>query len=178
MELKFKNITRCSEQLYKEFLKFHNKKFGKKEVMQLLFMLFAILYIIVFNIKNHNFTFIIIIVMVALIAFFIYKVLHREKVADKELKSPKIKNKDEIIYNFYNMYFEVIRNNKKQRIWYQQLHKIYQDNLNFYFYLDETHALLIDKKGFIKGNLDEFKDFIQKRCILQYRKEKIEKFKT
>lgn len=172
MELKFKNITKCSEQIYKDFLKFHNKRFGKKEALHLFIMLLFIVYIIVFNIKNHNFTFIIIISLIGLLAMFVYKVYHRETIADKELKSPKVQTKDEFIYNFYNMYFEVIRNNKKQRVWYVRLYRVYQDDINFYFYLDETHAYVMDKKGFIKGNLKDFKEYISKRCILKYRKNK------
>ena len=172
MELKFRNITKCGEQIYKDFLKFHNKRFGKKEAFNLFIMLVFIIYIIAFNVKNHNFIFVIIFLAICLLGFFAYKVYHRETVADKEMKSSKVQNKDEFIFNFYNMYFEIIRNNKKQRVWYVKLYRVYQDNIHFYFYLDETHAYIMNKEGFVKGNLEEFKEFISKRCLLKYRKEK------
>lgn len=170
MELKFKNITKSSVQIYKDFLRFHNKKFGKKEEFNLFMMLLFIVYIIVFNIKIGNFKFLVIVLIIGLIALFSYKVYHRETVADKQMKSHKVQSKDEFVYNFYNFYFEIIRNNKKQRIWYVRLYRIYQDNINFYFYIDETHAYVMSKDGFIKGNLEDFKEFISKRCILKYRK--------
>ena len=170
MELKFKNITKCSKEIYNEFLEFHNKKFGLKERMNLIFILIVISYMLVFNIKFKNFKFIVIVVILLLIAFLSYKIYRRENTPKKELKSSKIRNNDEMIYNFYNLYLEVIRNKEKQRIWYSRIYKIHQDDLNFYLYLDETHALLMDKKGFVKGNLEEFKEFISKRCIFKYKK--------
>jgi len=90
MELKFKNITISSKEIYNEFIKYHNKKFGKKEGFKLFIMLLFIVYIIVFNIKIHNYSIIIIIACLALIGFFIHKVHHRETAVKKELKSPKI----------------------------------------------------------------------------------------
>ena len=178
MELKFINITKSSKKIYYEFLDFHNKKFGKKESIQTFLIFFAIIYMIVFNVKNGNFFFPIIIALILLLAGFFQNVLHKEKAVKKELGSSKIKNQEEITYNFYNLYFDVIKNNKKNRIWYIKLHKIHQDKNNFYFYLDSTHALLIDKKGFVKGTLSEFKEFISKRCIFKYNKLKKEKIKN
>ena len=175
LELKFKNITKSTKDIYNQFLRFHNKKFGKKELLHLFLFLFFIAYFIVFNIKNKNYTYIIILIAIALIAGFVYKVIHRQNVPEKELKSKRILNQEEIIYNFYNLFFEVIRNNKKQSILYRQIYRVYQDENNFYFYIDATHALLVDKRGFVKGNLSEFKEFISKRCIFKYNKLEKEK---
>ena len=172
MEPIFKNITKSSKKIYYEFLEFHNKKFGKKEFLQS-FLFFAVLiYLIVFNVKNGNYAFPIIILLIALLVGFFYNILRKEKVVKKELKSSKIKNQEEIIYEFYNLYVDVIKNDRKSRVWYFKIHRIYQDNLNFYFYLDSTHALLLDKKGFVKGSLSDFKQFISKRCLFKYRKYK------
>ena len=175
MEPVFINITKSSKKIYYEFLEFHNRKFGKKEAIQT-FLFFAVLiYLIVFNVKNGNFLFPVIILLIAMLLGFFYNVLHKEKVVKKELKSSKIKNQEEITYEFYNLYFDVIKNSKRNRVWYLRIHRIYQDNLNFYFYLDKTHALLIDKKGFVKGNLSEFKEYVSKRCLFKYRKYKKKK---
>ena len=170
MELKFKNITKCSKEMYNEFLIFHNKKFAIKERAQLLFVLFVIAYMLVFNIKYKNFTFMAIIAIILLICFFTYKIYRRETTPKKEMKSSKIVNKDEIVYEFYNLYVNINRNGKKGRIWYNKIYKVYQDNENFYFYLDETHALIMTKNTFVKGSLNEFKEFISKRCLFKYKK--------
>ena len=170
MELKFKNITKCSKEIYNEFLTFHSKKFAFKEKIQLLFIVFVIAYMIVFNIKFKNFTFVVVAVILLLIGFFAYKVYRRENVPKKQLKTSKVINKEEVIYKFYNLYMETIYNKKRDRIWYFKLYKVYQDNNNFYFYVDETHALLMDKKSFVVGNLAEFKKFISKRCLFKYKK--------
>ena len=170
MELKFKNITKCSKEMYNEFLTFHNKKFAMKERLQLLFILFVIAYMIVFNIKFGNFKYLALISIILLICFFAYKVYRRETAPKREMKSSKIVNKDEIVYEFYNLYVNVSRNGNNGRLWYNKIYKIYQDNDNFYFYLDDTHALIMKKNTFVKGNLKDFKEFISKRCIFKYRK--------
>lgn len=174
LELKFKNITKSTKQIYNQFLRFHNKKFGKKEALHLLLMLFVILYIIIFNIKNKSYYFLLIVGCIGLIVMFIHKIVRRETAVEKEMKSSKIVNQEEITYNFYNLFFEVIKNDNKQNVLYTQIHRVYQDKDNFYFYLDDTHALIVDKRGFVKGTLGEFKEFISKRCLFRYRKLKEE----
>ena len=36
-------------------------------------------------------------------------------------------------------------------------------------YIDKTHAYLLDKSGFTKGTVDEFSDFIKKRCWWRFK---------
>lgn len=172
MKLKFKNITKCSKKTYNDFLKFHNKKFEKKELIGALIFFLLILFIIIYNIKIGNFSLIIIIGVLILLLGFFYNIFHKQKEVEKEFKSSKIQNEEEIIYDFYNMYFDAVGKDKRQRLWYICLYRIYQDKNFFYFYTDTNHALLIDKKGFVKGDLSKFKEFISKRCIFKYRKYK------
>lgn len=170
MILKFRNITKSNKQIYNEFLEFHNKKYGKKENIRTVIMFLFILYIIIFNIANSNLKLIVFFILIILTSFFIYKLYYPQKVVERELKSSKIKNKEDILYNFYDRYYEVIKNGRKQKMLYYKLYKIHQDKTNFYFYIDETHAFIISKNGFVKGNLKEFKNFISKKCRFKYKK--------
>ena len=170
MKPKFKNITEANELIYNQFLEFHNKKYGKKETTCAIFMFLVILYIIIFNIIYNKLKFIVIIISIVLITLYINKIYHKAKVAEKELKSSKVKNKEKIIYKFYDNCFIVTKNKEKQKMRYSKLYKIHQDNFNFYFYIDKTHAFLINKKGFIEGNLKDFKKFISKKCRFKYKK--------
>ena len=170
MKLKFKNITKCSKQIYYDFIDFHNKKYGKKESAKIIGMILAVAYIIIFNVVYNRLNFLLILSLIGVIALVVHQIIRKYKVTEKELKSSRIKNQEEIIYNFYERYFEIINNKKTQKMKYYKLYKIHQDKTNFYFYIDETHAYIIDKRGFVKGSLTEFREFISKKCRFKYKK--------
>lgn len=170
MNLEFKNITKCNKQIYYQFLEFHNKKYGKKENFYMVCMFLGLIYITVFNIIHKNFSFLLCITFILIIFLLINSVRYRYKVVKKELKSPKVKNKEDLVYNFYEKYFEIIESNSSQKMKYYKLYKVHQDKNNFYFYIDKTHAFIIDKNGFIKGNIKEFKRFIARKCKIKFKK--------
>ena len=171
MKPKFKNITEANELIYNQFLEFHNKKFNFRYMLYTVCMFLFILYMIIFNIIYNNLKFIVIIILMGLISLLVYKIYLKGKVVDRELKSSKIRNKEEILYKFYDRFFVVIKNNVKQKMRYSKLYKIHQDKFNFYLYIDETHAFIMSKSGFIEGNLKDFKMFISKKCRFKYKKQ-------
>ena len=99
-----------------------------------------------------------------MVLFCVSKERYQRKTARRELKSSKIKNREEIEFSFYNKYFTTKINQKKQKVRYFGIYKVCNDNKNFYLYLDKTHAFIISKNGFIKGTSEEFEKFIMKKC--------------
>ena len=61
---------------------------------------------------------------------------------------------------------------KFERIRYFELYKIFETKEYFFLYVDETHSLIVSKEGFEIGTAREFSDFIRKKCLLKYNREK------
>ena len=71
-------------------------------------------------------------------------------------------------FNFYKFYFEI----DKTRVYYFKLHKVFETKDYFYLYLDEDTAFLVSKSGFKIGTPKDFSEFIKKKCMFKYSKEK------
>lgn len=169
MKPKFKNITKCSKELYNQFLQFHANKYGKKYKAETIIVIIALIYMIVFNIIYGNILMFLFIGIIFII-YILYKKVKQKKIVKKELKTSKIKNEEDIIFNFYNYYFDVILGNKKQRLRYYKLKRIHNDERNFYLYIEETQAFIVSKNGFINDKSKEFDIFISKKCRFKYKK--------
>lgn len=168
MEIKFKNVTKCTSNLYSEFLRFHRKKYKTRDRFTFLIILIAVIYMIAFNIKYHNYIFVLAILIGAFLIFVLNE-KHQKKVVKKERNSAKVQNQSEVEFYFYNRYYFVVKINKQRKvIRYYKLYRINSDNKNFYLYLDKTHALIVSKAGFVKGTPKEFKNFISKKCKFKY----------
>ena len=50
--------------------------------------------------------------------------------------------------------------------------KVFETKDYFYLYLDEDTAFLVSKSGFKIGTPKDFSEFIKKKCIFKYSKEK------
>lgn len=168
MEIKFKNITKCTASLYNQFLKFHNEKYKIKNIFTVLLILIAIMYMIIFNLKYKNYLAVILAIIFAFLGFFI-KEKYQKKVVKKELKSKKIKKEEQVEFYFYNKYYFVVKMDKKrQLVRYFKIYRINSDEKNFYLYTDKTHAFIVSKNGFIKGTAKEFGEFMAKKFKLKY----------
>lgn len=168
MELKFKNITKCSKDMYNQFLKFHDKTYSGRDSFKTILIILIIVYMIIFNITYKNWLLVIILLAMA-IAYFISNKRYQNKVVSKQLKSSKIKNQEEIVYYFYKWYLKIETSSNIQNVRYYRIYRIHDDNANFYLYTDRTHAFVVSKNGFIKGNANDFKNFISKKCLFKYR---------
>ena len=71
-------------------------------------------------------------------------------------------------YDLDKFYFEI----DKTRVYYFKLHKVFETKDYFYLYLDEDTAFLVSKSGFKLGTPKDFSEFIKKKCIFKYSKEK------
>ena len=58
------------------------------------------------------------------------------------------------------------------KIYYFKLYKVFETQDYFYLYLDEDTAFLVSKSGFKIGTPKDFSEFIKKKCIFKYSKEK------
>ena len=167
MDLKFINITRCTPDLYDKFLTFHNKKYRIRDILSILSISSAIVYMIIFNIMYQSYI-IAILITIIFILYFISRKNYKKKTVKREFKSPKIENKEEIKFRFYNNCFIVKNKKKEQKIKYYKLYRVNNDQENFYLYTDKTHAMILSKSGFIKGTTEDFKKFISKKCRFKY----------
>lgn len=168
MEIKFKNITKCTASLYNQFLEFHNKKYKVRNILTVVTILIAVLYMIIFNIKYKNYSIVILVIAFTFLGFFIRE-KYQKKVVKKELKSQKIKEEKQVEFYFYNKYYFVVKMNKKrQLVRYFKIYRINSDEKNFYLYTDKTHAFIVSKEGFIKGTAKEFDKFMAKKFKLKY----------
>lgn len=163
MELKFKNITKCTKKIYNEFLKFHGEKHKSEYLFKAIFMALVVAYMVIFNIAYKNYIIALIIIVMAVL-FCVSREKYLKKTTRRELKSSKIKNNEEIEFCFYSKYFTTKVNQKKQKVRYYKIYKICNDEKNFYLYLDKTHAFIVSKDGFAKGSPEEFEKFILKKC--------------
>lgn len=169
MEILFKNITKSSKKIYDQFLDFHNKRYKKRDMIQNIFFIIAISYMIIFNIVHQDYKMVLIISVLAAL-YLIGNNFQQKNVVKKELKSEKVVQEKIIIYCFYDKYFTIEMNKKTQKYKYYELYRIHQDENNFYFYIDKTHTFIIDKKGFEKGTVQEFKEFLRKKCKFKFKK--------
>lgn len=168
MEVKFKNITKCTKSLYNDFLKFHDEKYKTRTVLTNLIISIAILYMLGFNIKYNNYFIVIFIVLIAILGFYISN-KHQKDIVKKEMKSKRINQQEEMEFYFYNKYYFVVRTNKKRQvIRYFKIYRINEDDKNFYLYLDKTHAFIVSKEGFAKGNAEQFKKFMIQKFKFKY----------
>ena len=54
-------------------------------------------------------------------------------------------------------------------MYYWQLKRVFETEDKFYLYLDKTDAFILDKQGFEIGKVDDFREFIKRKCIFRYK---------
>ena len=165
VKILFKNTTKYSKQVYDEFLAFHRKKYRFSYIAFNALVIFAIIFCIILQISYHNFN-LVIIFLVILTAFFLWRFLHPIIEVTEDYKSEKIQDEQEFTFRFYENNFKVENNKEYSIIKYSNLYKVFETKTFFYLYIDKTHALLVDKSTFHKNNPDEFSSFMRKKCFL------------
>lgn len=166
----FKNITKYDEDVYTEFLEFHQKVFKVRYWLYTLFIIGLLLILITFQLKKHNIDIAIGLCAFAAI-FFLWRYLHPISLVSKEFDSDKIQNGEHYTFDFYENILKIRENNKLERyvIKYKEFYKVFETNNFFYLYVDKTHSLLIDKSKFIIGSSEDFSEFIKKKCKYKYK---------
>lgn len=163
----FKNITIYNSKNYNQFIKFHGDKFNFSYNMYTLTMLSLMLYCVILNIIQKN-----LFLMLLFLAMMFFTVLFRMYLPGKRYQKTKRKfaekKQTSVTINFFKFHFKI-----EDKVYpYLKLYKVFETPDYFYLYVDEENAVLVNKNGFKIGTAEEFTDFIKKKCLLKYSKQK------
>ena len=147
MELLFKNTTKFSENIYTDFLLFHNKTYRFSYYLYTIGISFLLLFCIAGHIAYQNY-FLLVVFLLLLFIFLYWRTSHPTKTIKKEYEGEKITKQQEITYLFYPNYFEVHYQDSINVMYYRNIYRVFETDAFFYLYLDKTHAFLIDKETF------------------------------
>ena len=162
MKILYKNKTKYTKETYAKYLQFHQNKYGNRytftTIVTILFLCFCI--IMNFQFSNNLTGFILII---ALFIFCFYRFFHPIKLVKKELKTEKFEKEKEFTFKFYEKFFTISDTKNIEKIKYRKLYKIYETDEFFYLYIDKSHAFLLNKSTFTKGDISKFLKFIKRK---------------
>ena len=68
-----------------------------------------------------------------------------------ETKGNKRKEIKKYVFCFYENYMKVKYKKQEDRVLYLEFKKIFETKDNFFLYTDDTHSMILDKKGFNVG---------------------------
>lgn len=166
MKILFKNTTKYDKENRDNFTNFHQDKYGKREIIGAVLMAIAIMYILIFNIINLNWKFILLLIPIGTLIYFI----NRYATNKQKEKNKKQKNKEFTFY-FYERYIKIKCKRQFERMTYFEIKKVFETNEKFFLYTDDKKSMILDKEGFEIGTSKKFAEFIKKKCPLRYRKE-------
>ena len=162
----FKNITIYNSKNYNQFVKFHGDKFSFSYNAYTFVLLALLLYCIILNIVQYNIP-----LMLLFLAMFAFIILFRMYLPSKKYQKTKKnfaeKKQTSVSIDFFKFHFKVEQNYYP----YLKLYKVFETKEYFYLYVDEENAVLVNKNGFKLGSLEEFTDFIKKKCLFKYSKQ-------
>lgn len=162
----FKNITIYNSKNYNQFVKFHGEKFNFSYNAYTLTFLVLALYCFISSIIQKN-----IFLILLFFAILGLTILFRMYIPAKRYQKTKKKfaqNKStSVTIDFFKYYFKV-----QQNIYpYLKLYKVFETKDYFYLYIDDEHAVLVNKSGFKVGTVEDFTEFIKKKCFFKYSKQ-------
>lgn len=164
MKAIFKNTTKYDKENCNNFVSFHINKYAKRKKIKYILAIIVFLYMIIFNLVYKNWYIVIILILAVILLYYIDKI---KKVKNKK----QTKKTRQYSFYFYKNYIKIKYRKEFQRILYFQIKKIFETEENFFLYTDDTHSLILDKKGFEIGNPIEFSEFIKKKCPFKYSNE-------
>lgn len=168
MEILFKNVTQYTKEEMARFQKFHKSKNYNKYKFWTISLLILFISFFILNILYRNWYAAVgtMFLAVMMYVYYYYTMPKRKKENNKKQLAQKF------IFGFTNKYIEVKADKVDNKISYHKFHRVYETKTNFYLYIDDEYAILINKNGFVLGTLNEFRKFIKKRMMFKYRLEK------
>ena len=160
----FKNKTSYSKEIYDKFLEFHRNKYGFRYKLYNILVIAIVLACIVYLVAYKAYTTAVVFCII-LVIFIVWRFLKPISEVTKDYKSDKVKKSTTYTFNFYDKYFTVQDKKTISKTRYSKLYRIFQTKDFFYLYIDKSHAFLIDKSGFVKGNCNEFYKFIKTKNL-------------
>ena len=164
MKVLFKNKTTYTKQVYIEYHEFHNKKFGKKQIIYTVVISILLLFCIVLNLIYSKIPIALIFVLI-LIGFVWYRIYYPKKQVLNQMKEHSNK---EYTFTFYNSYMTIENEKEKYKYNYWKLHRLCQNRKYFYLYVDNCHAFILQKNMFTTGNVKDFNKFIRKKTLFSF----------
>ena len=126
MEILFKNKTKYTKEIYKEFLEFHGEKYGTQYYLYTIAFIVAFIFCIVLQLKTANYL-IALITTLILIGFILWRFYHPIKTIQKEVKSKKIEEEQEFTFEFYEKYLKDVL--PFQDLW--KVEPVFQEKLTY-----------------------------------------------
>lgn len=163
----FKNVTKYSDQSYQKFVNFHTNKYNMSYKFYTIVISILIVYCIILNIMQKNIG-LTLLFLLMLAGFLIMRIYIPAKEYLKNKKRFSNNQSSFFTFTFYNFYFTI----NDRRFYYFKLHKVFETSDYFYLYVNEDTAFLVSKNGFKMGNATEFTEFIKKKCLLKYSRQK------
>lgn len=162
MKILYKNKTKYTKETYSKYLQFHQSKFGNRYTFTTIVTILFLCFCIITNLQysNHLTASALLIVLVS---FCFYRFFYPIKLVKKELKTEKFEKEQEFTFRFYDKFFTVSTTKYIEKIKYWKLYKIYETEEFFYLYIDNSHAFLLNKNTFTKGDTSEFFKFIKRK---------------
>ena len=169
MEILFKNTTKYTQAIYKEFVEFHNKKYNFQYTLFNIFIIALLIFFVICQI-SYKYYVLAIISCIIFTAFCLYRYFHPISVVVKELNGKTIKEEKSFTFKFYDKYFKVESGMELNLVKYYKLRRCFETKDFFYLYIDKTHAFLINKENFSIGISNDFSKFIREKCFLKFKK--------
>lgn len=166
MKVLFKNTTKYDKENCNNFIRFHNNKYGVKELIKVILIILFFIYVIIFNLVYKNWASVILILAIGVLLYFVEK--YKNKKQNNNKNKVQIK---EFTFYFYEKYLKIKYKRQFERVRYFEIKKVFETKDNFFLYMDEKSSLIIDKDKFEIGTSKEFSQFIRRKCPLRYSRE-------
>ncbi len=164
MEVLFENKTQYTKELYDEYLDFHTKKYGIKELVWYIVGIIALIAISILGFPVLKWK-VAAIWIIVLLMIFVYT--REGKQTKKQYNIVIGRKRDFIVYKFYDRYFETNYNGEESKLYYIEIKKVYELEDRYYMYLNKKYAFILMKDGFSKGTDKEFREFIDTKGLFR-----------
>lgn len=168
MQILFKNKTTLSPENYIHLVQFHQEKNNWKYWLYTAFVSTLFLVCISFQFVFQNY-FIACIFLACFLVFLGYRFIQPYHKTKKELQSKKVQNNLVNYYFFYDNYFRIKNAIGNSKLKYYKLYRVYENDNYFYLYLDKNNSLIIEKFGFMIGDVTSFRNFMKRKVRFKFK---------
>ncbi len=167
MKVLYENVTEYDKREMNKFQAFHEKR-SKPYMLYLLFLLVLLIILLIVNIVIGNWRWLLGSTILFGILYFYYRYYRADRA---KANNAKIKDK-KYIFDFYEKQMKITDAylNQYTITNYFEIERVYETEENFYLYLSQQYSYILNKNNFSIGKLNDFRDFIKKKCLLKYRK--------
>lgn len=169
MEILFENKTAYTKDLYDTYIKFHSRKYGVQELIVYAFFAFLLIMLIIRSIMDFKWKAIAIWGAVGVVIYFCRKRIFKNR---EQYKKIAIRKTEKAVYKFYNRYFEATYQGVTTKMSYFKIKRVFELSDRYYLYLDKSHACVMLKDAFTKGEEKDFREFLDTKGLFKIKKVK------